>query len=52
METTTLELKESLEQLRALENGYKIKVVETEHQAIGVDTEKDLERVRAMYNDQ
>mgnify|MGYP006275900213 FL=1 len=43
---TSLEKKESLEQLRALENGYKIKVVETEHQVVGVDTEEDLEKVR------
>jgi len=48
MEPTPLELKESLEQLRALENGYKIKVIETEYQAIGVDTQDDLERVRKI----
>lgn len=41
-----LEEQESLEQLRALENGYKIKVVETKYQSIGVDTVEDLERVR------
>jgi 3-deoxy-manno-octulosonate cytidylyltransferase (CMP-KDO synthetase) len=46
LEATPLEKKESLEQLRALENGYKIKVVETEQQVIGVDTREDLERVR------
>ena len=43
---TPLEEKESLEQLRALENGYKIKVVETDYQVVGVDTEEDLEKVR------
>jgi 3-deoxy-manno-octulosonate cytidylyltransferase (CMP-KDO synthetase) len=41
-----LERSEKLEQLRALENGFKIRVVETEYDAIGVDTPDDLERVR------
>ncbi|MEW6619309.1 MAG: 3-deoxy-manno-octulosonate cytidylyltransferase [bacterium] len=43
---TPLEQTEGLEQLRVLENGYKIKVVETEYLSIGVDTEDDLEKVR------
>jgi len=34
---TSLEIAEELEQLRAIENGYKIRVVETQHQSIGVD---------------
>lgn len=38
---------EKLEQLRALEYGYKIKVVLTEHDSIEVDTPRDLERVEA-----
>jgi 3-deoxy-manno-octulosonate cytidylyltransferase (CMP-KDO synthetase) len=46
MESTPLELSESLEQLRVLENGYKIKVLETEHKITGVDTQEDLEKVR------
>lgn len=41
-----LELAEKLEQLRVLENGFKIRVVETEHDSIGVDTEDDLARAR------
>lgn len=45
MEATPLELSESLEQLRALENGYKIKVIETPHHIIGVDTQEELEKV-------
>ena len=40
-----LEEIEKLEQLRALENGFKIKVAETSFETIGVDTPKDLERV-------
>ncbi len=43
-----LEAAEKLEQLRVLENGYKIRVVETEYDSIGVDTEEDLARVREM----
>lgn len=43
-----LELAESLEQLRVLSNGYRIKVVEVEQDSVGVDTPEDLERVRAL----
>ena len=45
---TPLELSESLEQLRVLEHGFGIKVVETRHDAIGVDTPDDLDRVRRL----
>lgn len=45
MSPTYLELSEKLEQLRVLENGYKIKVVETSHESIGVDTPGDLDAV-------
>ena len=40
-----LEKMESLEQLRFIENGYKIKVLETVSNVIGVDTEEDLKEV-------
>jgi len=42
------ERRESLEQLRALDRGVKIKVVEAASPSIGVDTMEDLERVRAL----
>jgi 3-deoxy-manno-octulosonate cytidylyltransferase (CMP-KDO synthetase) len=45
---TPLELAEGLEQLRALEHGYRIRTVETTADAIGVDTPEDLERVRRL----
>lgn len=44
LEPTALERTEGLEQLRALENGMRIKVGETEFETIGVDTPEDLEK--------
>jgi 3-deoxy-manno-octulosonate cytidylyltransferase (CMP-KDO synthetase) len=41
-----LEKCERLEQLRVLENGFKIWAIETEYQTIGIDTAEDLERAR------
>ncbi|MBF0436406.1 MAG: 3-deoxy-manno-octulosonate cytidylyltransferase [Magnetococcales bacterium] len=42
---TDLEQCEGLEQLRALEHGYRIRVVPTDHAAIGVDTMEDYKKV-------
>lgn len=43
-----LENRERLEQLKALENGFRIKVVETIHDSIGVDTAEDLHNVETL----
>lgn len=47
---TPLERTESLEQLRALEYGHRIKVLKTEFQSIGVDTPEDLEKVNQLLS--
>lgn len=48
LRVTPLESQENLEQLRALEHGYRIRVAETGLVGQGVDTPEDLERVRAL----
>jgi len=45
-----LEQTERLEQLRALENGYSIRVMDTEYESVGVDTPADLERVGKLFH--
>ncbi len=45
----SLEASEKLEQLRYLEYGKKIKMVETTHVGIGIDTPEDLEKARLMF---
>lgn len=45
LKRTPLEIAESLEQLRWLENRYKIKVEFTEHESVSIDTRKDLEKL-------
>ena len=49
MEPTPAELTESLEQLRALENGYTIRVITTNQRFVGVDTPEDLDRVNEIF---
>jgi len=44
-----LEKAERLEQLRALENGFRIKTVITPYNPVSVDTKEDLEKVRGMF---
>lgn len=49
---STLELAESLEQLRWLENGYKIKVGVTELETIGIDTPEDMQKALDFLSSQ
>ena len=48
LEKSTLEKVEMLEQLRLLENGFKIRMVSTVHHAVAIDTLEDLERARSI----
>ena len=45
LKPSSLEIAESLEQNRWLENGYKIKVIETDHENISIDTQEDLNKI-------
>ena len=51
LDPSSLEKQERLEQLRVLENGYKIKLVTTNYDSIGVDTPEDLTRARKKIED-
>jgi 3-deoxy-manno-octulosonate cytidylyltransferase (CMP-KDO synthetase) len=46
-----LERVEQLEQLRWMENGYKMRVAETEHDAVSVDVPEDVDRVEKIMRD-
>ncbi len=48
LEPGRLEREERLEQLRALEHGFRIRVVDTTYSGVGVDTLQDLDRARAL----
>ncbi len=48
MERTPLEMREKLEQLRILENGFPLRVVPTRYDSRGVDTPEDLEKIRRV----
>ena len=49
LDRTPLEVNEGLEQLRALENGMRIKVLDIDNAPVGVDTPEDLEQVRLLW---
>lgn len=51
LEKSLLEKVEMLEQLRLLENGIRIKMIESSHQAVAVDTKEDLEKAIAFYRE-
>lgn len=48
---TPLQLEEDLEQLKVLENGYKMKVIKVDHDAHGVDTPEDVEKIEALMRE-
>ncbi|KAK8579221.1 hypothetical protein V6N13_142438 [Hibiscus sabdariffa] len=48
LQPTPLQLEEDLEQLKVLENGYKMKVIKVEHEAHGVDTPEDVEKIESL----
>lgn len=48
---SSLEIAESLEQLRWLQNGYKIKVGLTDVETVGIDTPEDLQRAETYLNE-
>lgn len=48
----SLEASEKLEQLRYLEYGKRIKMIETSHASIGIDTPEDLEKARKIVSDE
>jgi 3-deoxy-manno-octulosonate cytidylyltransferase (CMP-KDO synthetase) len=50
LDPTDLEQIEKLEQLRMLENGFKIKVVVTNYESLAVDTPDDLKKARLLYS--
>ena len=51
MQPSPLERLEALEQLRALENGFEIRVVRVEHRSVGVDTRQDYEQVKRLIEE-
>lgn len=51
LQQTPLEVAERLEQLRALEHGYRIRVVEVESESWGIDTAADLEKFRKTFGE-
>ncbi|MGH9764709.1 MAG: cytidylyltransferase domain-containing protein, partial [Blastocatellia bacterium] len=51
MSPSRAEQLEALEQLRVLENGCRIRVVEVNHRSVGVDTKEDYEKVKRMIEE-
>lgn len=51
LEPTPLQLEEDLEQLKVLENGYKMKVIKVDHEAHGVDAPEDVEKIESLMRE-
>ncbi|PON32227.1 Acylneuraminate cytidylyltransferase [Parasponia andersonii] len=51
LEPTPLQLEEDLEQLKVLENGYKMKVIKVDHEAHGVDIPEDVEKIESLMRE-
>ncbi|MGC4130619.1 MAG: 3-deoxy-manno-octulosonate cytidylyltransferase [Bergeyella sp.] len=51
LKMTPLEISEKLEQLRYLENGMKIKMIETDFVGVGIDTPEDLEKAKKIISE-
>lgn len=52
MPQTPLEKTELLEQLRAIENGYKIRINQTQHRTLEINTPEELQRAREIFSNQ
>ncbi|TQD79504.1 hypothetical protein C1H46_034923 [Malus baccata] len=51
LQPTPLQIEEDLEQLKVLENGYKMKVIKVDHEAHGVDTPEDVEKIESLMRE-
>jgi len=51
LDPTPLEVAESVDMMRVLEHGYKIKMIKTKHDVYSVDTEQDRQRVEKLMED-
>ncbi|XP_022756729.1 3-deoxy-manno-octulosonate cytidylyltransferase, mitochondrial-like [Durio zibethinus] len=51
LQPTPLQLEEDLEQLKVLENGYKMKVIKVAHEAHGFDTPEDVEKIKSLMRE-
>ena len=50
MSPTPLEIAESIDMMRVLENGYKVRMVPTAYETHAVDTKEDLEKVELLMS--
>ncbi|KAJ0045465.1 hypothetical protein Pint_04504 [Pistacia integerrima] len=51
LQPTPLQLGKDLEQLKVIENGYKMKVIKVDHEAHGVDTPEDVEKIESFMRE-